>query len=92
MLVASNEYLKYLPIDKSTSSMISPILDFTAKQEFGGQRPQQYETRILNSGMDGGGNGKVATKRSVSETKKKVCSCKTKLALWRLSKTITCVV
>jgi hypothetical protein len=32
MILASNEYLKYLPIDKGTSSMLSPILDFTAKQ------------------------------------------------------------
>ena len=73
MLVASNEYLKYLPIDKSTSNMISPILDFTAKQDFNGPRAQQYENRILNSGGDGpvGGGGKTATKRSVSETKKK---------------------
>jgi 5-methylcytosine-specific restriction endonuclease McrA len=74
MLVASNEYLKYLPIDKSTSNMISPILDFTSKQDFNGPRTQQYENRILNSGGDGaveGGGGKTATKRSVSETKKK---------------------
>ena len=32
MILASNEYLKYLPIDKGTSSILSPILDFTAKQ------------------------------------------------------------
>lgn len=37
MILASNEYLKYLPIDKGTTSMISPILDFTAKQSLGGQ-------------------------------------------------------
>ena len=73
MLVASNEYLKYLPIDKSTSSLISPILDFTSKHDFNGQRPQQYESRVLHSGGDTviGGGGKSATKRSVSETKKK---------------------
>lgn len=34
MILASNEYLKYLPIDRNMSSMISPILDFTAKQNF----------------------------------------------------------
>ena len=28
----SNEYIKYLPIDRETTSMLSPILDFTAKQ------------------------------------------------------------
>jgi hypothetical protein len=71
MLVASNEYMKYLPVDKNAASIISPILDFTSKQDFAGtgsrgysQAQPQYESRILNSG------GK-STKRSVSETKKK---------------------
>ena len=32
MIGASNEYLRYLPIDRNTSNMISPILDFTSKQ------------------------------------------------------------
>jgi len=35
MIRTSNEYLKYLPIDGATSSFISPILDFTAKQSYG---------------------------------------------------------
>jgi hypothetical protein len=74
----SNEYIKYLPIDRETSSILSPILDFTAKQNIrnsgddyaypiSGIPPQQEDrniTRIVNS-------GKKATKRSVSETKKK---------------------
>lgn len=84
MLSASNDYLKYLPVDKNASSIISPILDFTTKQNIladqywgsysqqdGGynypvvpMRQQQSENRILKS-------GKQATKRSVSETKKK---------------------
>lgn len=29
---SSNEYIKYLPVDGQTASMLSPILDFTAKQ------------------------------------------------------------
>ena len=80
---ASNEYIKYLPIDKNTSDMISPILDFTTKHNFAPQyssldgenqtfnypvlampNSQPNESRIMNS-------GKKATKRSVSETKKK---------------------
>ena len=73
----SNEYIKYLPIDRETSSMLSPILDFTAKQNIrnsgddyaypvSGIPPQEERNvnRIVNS-------GKKATKRSVSETKKK---------------------
>lgn len=65
MLVQSNEYLKYLPVDKNVSNF---ILDMTAKRDF-------------NSGLEeGGGGGSIlrpqtrgggATKRSVSETKKK---------------------
>lgn len=81
IISSSNEYLKYLPIDKNTSSMISPILDFTSKNRFVGNpvvdktpmpvmampqvRPHLSQTeRLMES-------GKKATKRSVSETKKK---------------------
>jgi len=84
MVAASNEYIKYLPIDRDSANMISPILDFTSKQNFA---QKQY------SSMDGGdfnypvasmpasnntvsenrlmNSGKKPTKRSVSETKKK---------------------
>ena len=73
---ASNDYLKYLPIDRNTSNIISPILDFTSKQHFSQQNSQQYnypivsmqeqaaKQRLMRSGTKG-------TKRSVSETKKK---------------------
>lgn len=71
ILLSSNEYVKYLPIDRNTSSMISPILDFTAKHSFARddqafpvlEMPQNSD-RMLHSGKKG-------TKRSVSETKKK---------------------
>jgi|TARA_B110000967_G_C18847873_1_gene542973 hypothetical protein len=77
IITTSNEYLKYLPIDKNTTSMLSPILDFTSKHGFsggggGGRHPmvqvpnaQMRSEDILNR------SGKKATKRSVSETKKK---------------------
>lgn len=43
MILASNEYLKYLPVDKGTSSILSPILDFTAKQnQYLGQGDYSY--------------------------------------------------
>jgi len=85
MMQNTNDYIKYLPIDRNTSSFISPILDFTSKQDFSGGRgtgtsgqdaynypvlpmPNNNQTvsenRIIHS-------GKKATKRSVSETKKK---------------------
>jgi hypothetical protein len=85
MIATSHEYLKYLPIDQNVSNIISPILDFTSKQNFA--------TQIPNGTMDSGGSfsmmnmlmpqqrktettrldqsGKKGTKRSVSETKKK---------------------
>ena len=92
---ASNDYIKYLPIDRNTSNMISPILDFTSKNGFvhggDGGHPiipvpaqRQAETRIVNS-------GKKSTKRSVSETKKKFVAsrqnwkcgdCQSQLTAW----------
>jgi len=107
---ASNEYIKYLPIDKNTSNMISPILDFTSKQHFTNQQmnsmdggsynnpiiampnnpvQQNSENRIMNSGIMN--SGKKATKRSVSETKKKFVAsrqdwkcgdCQSQLTAW----------
>lgn len=81
---ASNDYLRYLPIDRNTSNMISPILDFTSKQSFA---PQQHcsldggnfnnpiiampNTTQMNSENRIMNSGKKSTKRSVSETKKK---------------------
>ena len=61
---ASNEYFKYLPIDKNTSDMISPILDFTSKNNFandpnynqqivGMSNEQRQAERIKQSGKKG---------------------------------------
>ncbi len=104
----SNEYIKYLPIDKSTVSMLNPILDFTSKQniynENSGSMPilamgaNRSIDRLSNSGKvvgggDSGSSGGAvkATKRSVSETKKKFVAsrqnwkcndCKEQLSAW----------
>jgi hypothetical protein len=79
MLLCANNYVKYLPIDKSSMDMLSPIIDFTSSNNdntrgdsfmesfngFSGSPPGfASERRMLNSGKNG-------TKRSVSETKKK---------------------
>ena len=74
MLLYANNYIKYLPIDKNSIDMLSPIIDFTGTpdssfmESFNGISPQTSgfcsEQRILSSGKGG-------TKRSVSETKKK---------------------
>jgi hypothetical protein len=79
MLLYANNYVKYLPIDRNSMDMLSPIIDFTETPEtsfmesFNGINPQRSgfcsEQKILSSGRGG-------TKRSVSETKKKyVASC-----------------
>jgi 5-methylcytosine-specific restriction endonuclease McrA len=85
MIQTTHEYIKYLPIDGNTKSMLSPILDFTAKHTYAGdgisaQQPvlqmpagtQQYaERRVLASGSGAVAASSGKTKRSVSETKKK---------------------
>ena len=87
MISASHEYLKYLPVDQNTSSIISPILDFTSKQSYSsdignGTTDQGHSFNMINMLMPGHNStnaqegrlrhsGKTGTKRSVSETKKK---------------------
>ena len=66
ILIASNDYIKYLPIDKSASDMISPIINFTTKS----QNPPNGNHIDSGSVVTQNG-GVVKTKRSVSETKKK---------------------
>jgi len=67
LLINANNLIKYMPIDKDTGNLLSPILDLTSKSLSSQNQcepimtPQQ--TRMLNSGK--------GTKRSVSETKKK---------------------
>jgi len=69
ILSTSSDYLKYMPLDRSTSAFVSPILDFTSKQDFGypalsnDSQIERSTERITQSGKK--------TKRSVSETKKK---------------------
>ena len=81
ILLHANNVVKYMPIDKSSMDMLSPIVDFTSgagagagasggfmgglNQAFG---PQSQETNFERRMMQSGGK---ATKRSVSETKKK---------------------
>lgn len=75
MLLYTNNLIKYMPIDKNTVDMISPIFDFTSKAENnfmaglnGFDNPQQQDPSIKQRIQL---SGQKATKRSVSETKKK---------------------
>ena len=48
MIRTSNDYLKHLPIDQSTSGLISPILDFTTKQEMVGNGGGFLPNSLMN--------------------------------------------
>lgn len=80
LLCHANGIIKYMPIDKEASDLLTPLLDmskgsFSMNGNDNAISPQ--ERRILNSGNIGGGNvggnsnGTKTVKRSVSETKKK---------------------
>lgn len=85
IILGSNEYLKYLPVDKNATSLLSPVLDFTGRRTFsqGQGTPEQlgvdnqYNHPILQVPRQNNQlqtileSGKNGTKRSVSETKKK---------------------
>jgi len=61
IITTSNEYIKYLPVDRNTSSMISPILDFTSKHGFSQEAAlyngtsSGYNNPILQMPHGGGG-------------------------------------
>jgi hypothetical protein len=89
MLFYANNFVKYLPIDKSSLDTLSPIIDFTTGSGKNNNDYSGFMNELNNiTGMDMGQSvqglglggqgerrmlqsGKNATKRSVSETKKK---------------------
>lgn len=98
MLLYANNFVKFLPIDKTSMDLMSPIFDFSQAQGqdnegspmgsfmmgLNGIQNHPAEKRIL-------GSGKTGTKRSVSETKKKYVAsqqdwccgdCGSKLNAW----------
>tara|TARA_B110000008_G_C16847522_1_gene515389 strand:- start:389 stop:949 length:561 start_codon:yes stop_codon:yes gene_type:complete len=89
MVRHATDLIKYMPIDKGSSDLLTPLFDFTTKH-VGGNIDNQFmdvspqQKRMMNSG----GN---STKRSVSETKKKYvasnqewkcASCGNQLQAW----------
>jgi len=75
MLLYTNNLIKYMPIDKNTVDMISPIFDFTIKGETsfmsGLNGIQDLNSASSSLNLRNQLSGQKATKRSVSETKKK---------------------
>ena len=65
MIKQASNVVKYMPIDKSSISMLEPVAEyFTPNKNEGFSGGNYQEKRLMNS-------GKKTTKRSVSETKKK---------------------
>jgi hypothetical protein len=81
ILLYANNMIKYMPIDKSSMSMISPILDFTSNSSNGDKSfmealngelsPASYHPQQEAQEKRIQSSGGKGTKRSVSETKKK---------------------
>jgi hypothetical protein len=75
MLQYANNFVKYMPIDKSSMDLFSPIFDITSKNDssfmesFNNVNPSQNMMNYNNQKILHSGKG--TTKRSVSETKKK---------------------
>ena len=82
MLLYANNVVKFMPIDKSSMDMLSPIMDFTSNKN--GEDDEESFMESFNGITNGGftnpgfcgerritSSGKNGTKRSVSETKKK---------------------
>jgi hypothetical protein len=67
MLVCANNVVKYLPIDKSSMDMLSPIFDLTSNG-FIDEESRQGSAIGMGGGMGGGGQ---KINRSVSGMKKK---------------------
>jgi len=78
LLLCANNFVKFMPIDKNSMDMLSPIVDFTSRNDDDsneGSFMESFNGINLSSGFCGDkrilSSGKGATKRSVSETKKK---------------------
>ena len=92
MLLNSNEMIKYLPIDKNSMDMISPIIDFTnSNNSFMTSLNGELDEEHANITFTGGNGGSKPVKRSLSETKKKYVAasqdwkckrCKSKLSAY----------
>ena len=79
MLLYANNLVKFMPIDKTSMDMLSPIIDFTSKNDCGDEESGSFMESFNDIKMGPGfcgerriqSSGKNGTKRSVSETKKK---------------------
>mgnify|MGYP000922507687 CR=1 FL=1 len=85
----ASDIVKYMPIDKSTTDLLTPFISAINPQSFFNKKsPDNEHQRSTDTIMN---SGKKSTKRSVSETKKKfvaaqqswICNkCKKQLPAW----------
>jgi hypothetical protein len=93
LLTHANGIIKYMPIDREASDLLTPLLNMS--NSMGGGNISHQEQRILNSGRinnaNANANANKNVKRSVSETKKKYVAaqqgwncggCKKQLPAW----------
>ena len=73
LLKQANGMIKYMPFDREAMSLFNPLIDMTTKynDNFDTYGISGNEKRVMSSGRQTGGRTSGATKRSVSETKKK---------------------
>ena len=73
MLLYANNFVKFMPIDKSSMDMLSPIFDLTSQNEEGSfmEKMNQIDRPRFNLDPTQNMFNQKNTKRSVSETKKK---------------------
>lgn len=72
MLLYANNVVKFMPIDKTSMDMLSPVFDFTSTNNNSFMESfNNIESPMCNSERRILSSGKTGTKRSVSETKKK---------------------
>jgi HNH endonuclease len=94
ILLHANNVVKYMPIDKSSMDMLSPLIDFTStssNSSFMSDLNTNNNTGSINAEKRILQSGGKSTKRSVSETKKKYVAsnqgwkcgdCKQQLNAW----------
>lgn len=74
LMLHANELIKYMPIDKEAGELFTPLFNLTNKPSFSNDlynQTSQYSPQIGSNEKRLMSSGKTATKRSVSETKKK---------------------
>ena len=78
ILLHANNMVKFMPIDRASMDMLSPIIDFTTKNDGSPSFMQN-----MSSNMNGGGNGTESKKKYVASNQNWKCGhCGKQLNAW----------